>query len=214
MDIHWYGQACFKIKGKNTTIVIDPFDPEMVGLKLPKDLSGELLLVTHDHKDHAYIEGVNGEPQLIKGPGEYESHGIAIVGVQTYHDTENGAQRGKNTVYNLHIDGVNIVHLGDLGHTLTDEQVQEIGSTDILMIPVGGNYTIDAKLASEVVSQLEPRVIIPMHYKLEGLKVEVGELAPFLKEMAVDENTPSQPKLAITKDKLPDEPQVIVLAKG
>lgn len=213
MDIYWYGQACFKIKGKTSTIIIDPFDPEYVGLKAPKDLSGDILLVTHDHKDHSFIQGVSSDPILIKGPGEYDVKGVPIAGISTYHDQDNGQNRGKNTVYHMLVDGLNIVHLGDLGHKLTDEQVQEIGNVDILLIPVGGNYTIDAKEATEVVTALEPSIIIPMHYKLDGLKVDIGELSSFLKEIGA-ENAQPQPKLSITKDKLPDEPQTIVLAKS
>lgn len=213
MDIHWYGQSCFRIKGKSSTLVIDPFDPDYINQKLPKDLSAEVVLVSHAHKDHNFPQAVSGDPVIVQGPGEYEVKGVAITGVPAFHDPNNGQDRGKNTVYHFIIDGLNIVHLGDLGHTLTEEQIQEIGVTDILMIPVGGNYTIDAKDASVVVSQLEPRITIPMHYSLPNLKVEIGPLEPFLKEMGVEDGTP-QPKLSITKDKLPDEPQVVVLSKS
>ncbi len=214
MDIYWYGQACFKIKGKSSTVVVDPFDPATIGLKLPKDVqTADLVLKTHDHPDHNHFALINPEAVQIAGPGAYEVKGTAVTGVTTYHDTQKGAERGKNTVYNIEMDGVNIVHLGDLGHTLTEEQIDAIGSTDVLLIPVGGVFTIDAKDASRVVNQLEPRIVIPMHYKIEGLSVELEPLENFLKEMAVEKAEPVS-KLSITKDKLPDDTQVVVLNKS
>lgn len=213
MDINWFGQSLFKLKGKSTTVVIDPFDPEMVGLKLPKDLNCQLVLSTHDHGDHNNISAAEGNPVSITGPGEYEVSGVSVRGVQSFHDNSQGSERGKNTIYHILIDGVNIVHVGDLGHQLTDEQISEIGTVDILMVPVGGNYTIDAEGASKVVASLEPRIVIPMHYKIDGLKVDIGELDPFLKEMGVEKPEPIA-KLSITKDKLPEETQVVVLSKS
>lgn len=213
MDIFWNGQACFKLKGKQSSVVIDPFDSEFSGLKLPKDLEADLCLITHDHQDHNNSKAVAGSPIVINGSGEYEVKGIAVIGITTYHDNTKGSERGKNTVYNIEIDGVNVVHLGDLGQTLTEEQVQEIGVCDILLIPVGGIYTITAKEAAEVVSQLEPKIIIPMHYKIDGLKFDLAPVEEFLKEMGV-ENTVPLNKLSITKDKLPEESQVVVLQKS
>lgn len=211
MDIVWYGQACFKLKGKSASLVIDPYSPEFTGLKAPRGLEADVVAITHNHQDHNFASLVLGEPLIINGPGEYEVKGVSIAGIPTFHDLEKGAQRGKNTVYNIVMDGMNIVHLGDLGQTLSDEDVADIGSTDILLIPVGGVYTIDAKMASEVVSALEPRIIIPMHYKIEGLKFDLDQLSNFLKEMGT-ENVVAIPKLIITKDKLPEEPQVVVLS--
>lgn len=212
MDIFWYGQAAFKIKGKQATVIFDPYDPEKLGLKLPKDLTGDMAFQTHDHFDHNNLS-VTGEAVKIKGPGEYEVKGVIASGVATFHDSQKGAERGKNTVYNVEIDGVRIVHLGDLGHTLEEKQIEEIGAVDVLLIPVGGVFTIDAKDAARVVTQLEPKIVIPMHYMIEGLKVELNPLDDFLKEMAID-NVEPQPKLTITKDKLPDETQVVVLSKA
>ena len=173
MDIYWYGQACFKIKGKQATALIDPYDPSMLGLKLPKDTSADLVLKTHDHADHSNTDVAGESAVKIAGPGEYEVKGVAVTGVMTYHDKQKGVERGKNTVYNLEIEGVNIVHLGDLGQILEEDQLEEIGSVDVLMIPVGGVYTIDAKDAARVVAQLDPKIVIPMHYKLDDLKVDL-----------------------------------------
>ncbi len=213
MDIYYYGQACFKLKGKTATVFVDPYKEEFTGLKLPKDLSASVAISTHNHDDHNNLEAITDTVLKVSGPGEYEVGGVSITGVATYHDKEKGSQRGKNTVYNISIDGLNIVHLGDLGDKLTEEQIDEIGSTDILLVPVGSVYTIDAKTAADVVSSLEPRVVIPMHYATPGLKFELEPVENFLKEMGFDNSQP-QPKLSITKDKLPDELQVIVLNKA
>lgn len=218
MDIYWYGQACFKLKGKNATVVLDPYDPEFVGLKLPKDLSADVVLTTHDHKDHNNFKAVDKTPSgktpmVFKEPGEYEVAGAVITGIKSFHDNTEGSEKGSNTLFHLFVDGLNIVHLGDLGQSkLTEEQIAQIGETDILMVPVGSVYTIDAKVASDIVSQLEPKIIIPMHYFIEGLKFELDGVDKFLKEMGAENVTPL-PKLAITKDKLPEEPQVVVLNK-
>lgn len=213
MEIHWFGQSCFRIKGKQATVVIDPFDPYMLGIKLPKDLSADLVLSTHNHHDHNNFQAVSGDPLKILGPGEYEKNGVIVTGISSYHDNSKGSERGKNTIYTLLIDGINIVHLGDLGHLLSDEQTSLIDATDILMIPVGANYTINGEMAVKVVAQLEPKIIIPMHYKLPDLKVDLEGLEGFLKEMGI-ENPAPLPKLLITAEKLPEETTVVVLNPG
>lgn len=213
MDIYWYGQACFKIKGKTITVVIDPFDPDFTGLKLPKDLEAQIGLVTHSHQDHNNIQAVIGNPLVITGPGEYEKSGVTVTGIAAFHDNVKGAERGINTIYNVSMDGINIVHLGDLGHVLTEEQTSQIDNVDILMIPVGERYTLDIEAAGKVVAELEPKIVIPMHYKIPGLKIELLGVEPFLKEMGA-ENVQPVPKLSITKDKLPDETTVVLLAKS
>lgn len=212
MDIYWYGQSCFKIKGKSATVVIDPFDPEFTGLKLPKDLEAEVVLVTHNHKDHNFTDAVKGEPLIISGPGEYEKAGVSVNGIKSFHDKTSGEERGANTIYHLIVDGINIVHVGDLGHPLSEEQSSVIDQTDILMVPVGGTYTLDAEGASGVVSELEPSLVIPMHYALPEGKSDLSGVEPFLKEMGA-ENIEALPKLSITKDKLPEETTVVLLSK-
>jgi len=212
MDIYFYGQACFKLKGKTATVFIDPYKEEFTGLKLPKDLSASLAISTHNHDDHNNLDAITEADLKIEGPGEYEVRGVSVTGVSAFHDKENGASRGKNTIYNITVDGLNIVHLGDLGHKLSEEQIEEIGATDILLVPVGSVFTIDAKTASDVVSQLEPKIVIPMHYALTGLKFELEPVENFMKEMG-SETVEPLPKLSITRDKLPDELQVVVLSK-
>lgn len=218
MDIYWGGQALFRLKGKQATVIIDPFDPEFTNLKLPKDLTCDVCLISHNHNDHnnskVTVSPSGKPPMIFDRPGEYEVNGVVITGVNSFHDNLQGSQRGGNIIFQMLFEGLNIVHLGDLGQSeLSEEQVAQISATDILLIPVGGVYTIDAKVAAGIVSQLEPSIIIPMHYSLEGLKATLDPVEKFLKEMGA-ENVVPQPKLSITKDKLPEEPQVVVLNKS
>lgn len=211
MDIYWYGQSCFRLKGKTSSVVIDPFLPDFIGLKLPKDLQADVVLQTHNHQDHNNTSAVSGSPMVFSGPGEYEIKGIVLTGVASFHDDQQGTERGLNTIFHINMDGINIVHLGDLGQSkLTEEQLNEIGQTDILLIPVGGVYTIDAQNAANIIAQLEPRVIIPMHYSIEGLRAELQGVDSFVKQMGI-EQPEELAKFTATKDKLPDEPQLIVL---
>ncbi len=218
MDIYWGGQALFRIKGKNASVVLDPYDPDFTGLKLPKELTADVVLVSHEHKDHSNDKAATSPagvfPMSFTRPGEYEVAGVVVTGIDSFHDNSQGSERGKNTIFHLMMDGLNIVHLGDLGQAeLTEDQLAKIGAVDILLVPVGSVYTIDAKTAANIVAQLEPRVIIPMHYKIDGLKFELEGVEGFLKEMGA-EGVEALPKLSITKDKLPEEPQVIVLTKS
>ncbi|MFH0936976.1 MAG: MBL fold metallo-hydrolase [Candidatus Daviesbacteria bacterium] len=213
MDIYWYGQACFKLKGKTASVIIDPFDPEFTGLKLPKDLEGQVVLSSHSHKDHNNTSAVLGESLVISGPGEYEKAGIQITGIATFHDKVQGAERGSNTVFHILMDNLNILHLGDLGHSLTEEQTSLIDEVDILMVPVGGKYTVDAEEAAKIVAALEPKIVIPMHYSLPGLKSELSRVETFLKEMGTENMEPVS-KLSITRDKLPEETTVVLLGKS
>lgn len=213
MEITHLGHASFKIRGKNVILVTDPFDPDFIGIKFPKT-EADVVTISHDHGDHNFKSVIPGTPIIISGPGEYEVKGAKIIGVSTYHDSQNGRERGKNTVYRILIDGVSIVHCGDLGHKFDDSQLEIVSGANILMIPVGGFYTIDASLASEVVSQIDPDIIIPMHYSASGLNKEIASklmgVDIFLKQMGKEGIAP-QPKLVVTKDKLPPEPMVVVL---
>jgi L-ascorbate metabolism protein UlaG (beta-lactamase superfamily) len=208
MEITWLGHSCFRLKGKQITVITDPFSPEL-GYILGK-VSAQIVTVSHQHAGHSYIQGVGGEPRIIKSPGEYEAGGVLTVGVHTHHDNEKGGQRGKNTAYVIDVDDVMICHLGDLGHVLTAEQVAEINAVDVLLVPVGGVSTIDAAQAAQIVRQLEPKIVIPMHYKTDVLKKELETVDRFLKEMGVKETVP-QPKLIVNKNSLPLTMQVVVL---
>ncbi len=184
MTINWYGQSCFRLESKGTSILIDPFSKE-IGLRTPR-LNDNIFLVTHEHYDHNNVEEVPVESFVIRGPGEYEKAGIRIEGIASYHDNTQGTQRGLNTIYILRAEDMRLCHLGDLGQAkLTDEQVEAIGDIDILFIPVGGKYTIDGKEAADVVKQIEPKIIIPMHYKVDGLNIDIDGSQKFLKEIGI-----------------------------
>jgi L-ascorbate metabolism protein UlaG (beta-lactamase superfamily) len=208
MEITWLGHSCFRLKGSQATVITDPYSPDL-GYKLGKP-SARIVTVSHQHPGHSYIQGVGGQPRVVKSPGEYEISGVLIMGIATFHDNESGKKRGKNTVYHMEIDEVSVCHLGDLGHVLSVEQVEEIDDVDVLLLPVGGVSTVGAPMAAEIVRQLEPKAVIPMHYKTPALKRELEPVDRFLKEIGAKEVNP-QPKLSITKSNLPDTTQVFLL---
>lgn len=214
MEISWLGHSAFKLRGKNVTIITDPFDPQMVGLKFPK-VEADIVTISHDHQDHNQANLVEGKPFIIQGPGEYEIKGVSIFGVACFHDSSSGTERGKDTAYAINIDGLRVCHLGDLGHKLTSDQLEELNGVEILLLPVGGNYTLGPKEAGEVVLQLEPKIVIPMHYQTPGLNPQIfAKLSPveeFLK--AIGETAAPQPKLVITSQNLPEERQVVILER-
>ena len=168
MEISWLGHSCFRIKGKQATVITDPYPPDL-GYSLGK-LTANIVTVSHQHPGHSYVQGINSEPRLITGPGEYEISGVLITGIATFHDQEQGRKRGKNTVYLMEVDEVSVCHLGDLGHVLEESQLEQIGSVDVLMIPVDGYFTIDIDTAKTIISQLAPKIVFPMHYRTERLK--------------------------------------------
>ena len=208
MEISWLGHSCFKLKGRQTTVITDPYSPDL-GYSLGKP-AAHIVTVSHQHPGHSYIQDIGGEPRLVAGPGEYEINGILITGIATFHDRERGQSRGKNTVYLMEIDEVSVCHLGDLGHVLNDEQVEEIDDVDVLLIPVGGVSTINASVAAEIVRQVEPKAVIPMHYKTEAISRELESVDKFLKEIGVKQ-IDSQPKLSFTRSNLPISTQVFLL---
>ena len=209
MDITWLGHSCFKIRGSQAIIVTDPFPPNM-GYTLGK-ITADIVTVSHPHPSHSYNEGINGEHRLVKGPGEYEISGVLMLGISTFHDAVKGQSKGKNTIYLMEVDGVNICHLGDIGHVLSDGQVEELGNVDILMVPVGGVSTINASMAAEIVRKLEPKIVLPMHYKTPKTTRELEPVGNFLKEMGQSQVEP-RTKLTISKSNLPLVMQVIVLS--
>lgn len=208
MEITWLGHSCFRLKGKNATVITDPYSPDL-GYSLGKP-SARVVTVSHQHPGHAYVQGVAGEPKVVTRPGEYEIGGILIIGLATFHDNEKGARLGKNTIYLIEMDDITICHLGDLGHMLAADQVGEIGSVDVLLVPVGGISTLDAPKAAEIIRHLEPKVVLPMHYKTPAINRELEPVDRFLKEMGVSQVSP-QPKLSINKSNLPLSVQVSLL---
>lgn len=208
MTINWFGQSCFRIEAKEGSILIDPFSKE-IGLKPPK-IKDDIVLVSHGHDDHNNVEDMNPEAFLINTPGEYEKNGIAIRGISSYHDKSEGKERGLNTIYIMKTEDMTICHLGDLGQEKLDEkQVDEIGDVDILLVPVGGNYTINSKEAVGVIGQIEPKIIIPMHYKIKDMKVDIEGPEKFVKELGL---TPEKvDKYKIAKKLLPLEEMKLVM---
>jgi len=208
MEISWLGHSCFRVRGRQATVITDPYPPDL-GYSLGKP-TAHVVTVSHQHLGHSYVQGIGGGPRLVTGPGEYEISGVLINGIATFHDRERGKQRGRNTVYLMEVDEVLVCHLGDLGHVLTAGQVEEIGNVDVLLLPVGGVSTINAPVAAEVVRQLEPKAVVPMHYKTEVLSWELEPVDRFLKEIGVKEIN-SQPKLSFTRSSLPASTQVFLL---
>jgi L-ascorbate metabolism protein UlaG (beta-lactamase superfamily) len=200
MEITYIGHSCFKIKGKEITIVIDPYDPK-IGYKLPK-LECDILLSSHNHADHSNIAGVTGYRLLINSPGEYETSGVFVYGIPVYHDGKQGAERGENIIFLIEVDD------------LSKETLEKISDVDVLMIPVGGKYTIGAETAAEVISEIEPSYVLPMHYKTvdsTGL-TDISGLDKFLDEMGIENNVKKDDKLKIgSKSDVPDETQVVIL---
>lgn len=213
MDIKYIGHASFLIKGKEATVITDPFDPKMVGLKFPT-FSADIITISHQHGDHNCSQLVSGNPLVIMYAGEYEKQGVRITGISVFHDNKQGLERGKNILYKIEIDDIAILHCGDLGHQLSDEVVEELGSIDVLMVPVGGVYTIDARGACEIVQHIEPSIVIPMHYHDSRLNSETfGSLSTvndFIHAMGVAQAAPEK-KLTIKKETLTEETKVIVL---
>ncbi len=215
MNIVWYGQSCFRITTQNhkrgrkpVNIIIDPFKDE-VGLKLPK-MESDILLLTHDHYDHANRSIAGKDTVTIDSPGEYELRDIFIQGIFSFHDKKEGKERGVNTIYTIETEEVRLCHLGDFGEgELDDKKLMEIGEVDVLMIPVGGVYTIDAQEAAKVISQIEPRIVIPMHYKVPGLKADLDELSSFLKAMG-EKQAKAEEKLSLQKKNLPSGEMKVV----
>lgn len=215
MQIQYYGHSCFKITTKpggrateDITLFFDPFGKEL-GIRPPQG-QADVIFVSHAHADHNNISAIKGDPVIIETPGEYAVKGINVVGVDSFHDNEEGLLRGRSTIYILEVEELKICHLGDLGSDLTGKQLEEIDGVDILFVPVGGNYTIDAKKAAELVRKIEPAIIIPMHYKTAGSTAEIEDESKFCSEMG---NCPKEKitKFNIKKKDLEDKKMEIVL---
>jgi len=192
MDITWQGHSCFRIKGKGATLLTDPYS-ESIGYSLGNP-EANIVTSSHPHPGHGFTSGVGGEPKIVRGPGEYEISGVFITGIATFHDAEKGQERGTNTVYVIEMEDMKLCHLGDLGHPLSTEQVAEIGSVELLMVPVG-----------------EPGIVIPMHFQTEAVRLQLAPVERFLREMGINAGIGAQPRLSITRAGLSEETQVVLL---
>lgn len=211
MIISWQGHSCFKIQDKigtdGVTVVTDPFNKD-TGLKVP-NFEADIITVSHQHSDHNNVSALRGNPFIIDCAGEYDRKGVLVEGIDSFHDDKEGAERGGNIIYRIEIDDLSVVHLGDLGQTLDNAQLEKLAGTDILLIPVGGKNTLDAKKAVEVIAQIEPRIIIPMHYKTPDLKMDLEGVDKFIKEIGL---IPSyEEKLKISKRDLPQEEMELII---
>jgi L-ascorbate metabolism protein UlaG (beta-lactamase superfamily) len=208
VEIVWLGHSCFRLRGREAAIITDPCPPS-TGYNIGKP-NADIVTISHEHEDHSYLKPVAGNPIVIGRPGEYEIHGAFITGISTYHDGSRGAERGRNIVFIVEMEEIRVCHLGDLGHTPTADQVEEMSGADVLLVPIGGATTIDGTAAAAVVSLLEPRLVIPMHYGTEAAKENLEPPDRFLKEMEVKAVEP-QPKLVVSRSSLPQETQVVLL---
>ena len=210
MEITWYGHSCFRLTERGmATVVTDPFDSQAVGYE-PLKLKADIVTVSHDSLGHSCINAVKGYSHAITGPGEYEIGGVFITGVQTDGLGKKGEERPCNTLYVFDYDGLNVVHLGDLRQVPTQAEVEALGTVHVALVPVGGGGGLNAAKAAEVISLLEPNIVIPMHYATPVVKLQLDSLNKFLKEMGLHIVDP-QPSMKITKSGLPEETRVVVL---
>jgi len=208
MDITWLGISCFRLRGRDGTVLTDPY--AKAGGQSMGHPTADIVTISHRHSNHANVAGVGGAPKVVDGPGEYEIGGIVITGISTFHDAESGRKRGRNTAYLIELEDVLVCHLGDIGHIPTTEQIETMTDVDVLLVPVGGETTINAAQAVEVVNLIEPRIVVPMHY---GAGADTSKLDPverFCREMGVKE-WQSQSKLTVTSTSLPEGPQLVIL---
>ncbi len=205
MEITWLGHCCVRFRAKEATVISDPCD-KTTGYSLGRP-TADLVTVSFSDRAHNYVEGVAGSPRVIDGPGEFEVAGTSVVGVSTWHDREKTA---RNIAYVIELEDLRICHLGALGVVPTSDQVEEIGSVDVLLVPVGGGDSLDAPPAAETVSLIEPKFVIPIHYKTDVERTQLDPIERFLKEMGA-KTAETHAKLTVTRSSLPEETQVLVL---
>lgn len=212
MEIRYLGHASFLIKTKEAVLVTDPYD-QSIGFPFPK-IEADIVSVSHQHKDHNNFKAVGGNPLIIDTPGEFEKNNIRVFGYKWYHDAKKGEERGENILYKIEVEDLTLLHCGDLGALPNDQLLEEIGNVDVLFVPTGGFYTIDAATASSLIKEIDPKVVIPMHYNHKQLNQETfAKLSPvddFLKEMGVDMSQPLE-KLTLKKESLGEEMKVVVM---
>lgn len=217
MEITYLGHSCFKLKGKSGTVITDPYQ-KMVGFSLAS-VGADIVTVSHGHPDHNNLDpikpaGAREKPFVISTAGEYEVSGISIFGYPTFHDNTNGSERGSNIIFAIVIDGVTVVHLGDLGHELSDSFIEKLGNVDVLLCPVGGHYTINGKVAVELIQEVEPSYIIPMHYKTDAHDAEqfgmLDTVADFQKSFGV--SVEPVKSLTVNMGTMPEQTTLVVLS--
>jgi L-ascorbate metabolism protein UlaG (beta-lactamase superfamily) len=212
MELTWYGHSCVRISERNmATLVCDPFDSDSVGFS-PLKLKADIVTISHDSPGHNYLKGIKGEPFIIGGPGEYEVGGVFITGIADRRKKNGTDAKSHNTIYVIEYNDINIAHMGNIDTVPTQTDIESLGPVNIALIPIGGKSTVNAAKAVEIVSLLDPQIIIPIHYGMEDSKIELDSVEKFFKEMGVSGVSPLESlKLNGSKD-LPEETQVILLA--
>jgi L-ascorbate metabolism protein UlaG (beta-lactamase superfamily) len=214
MKIKWYGHAAFLITSdQGTKIIVDPYEPGAFGGQLSYgkiEDQVDIVITSHDHADHNYTKDLPGTPQIVKGSGSKTVKGVLIKGIATYHDPSKGSERGANTIFTFKVDNMQLCHLGDLGHLLSDKELTEIGSVDILLTPVGGFFTIDPKEATRVAEQIKPKILIPMHFKTGKCGFPIAPVEDFLKGKTKIKR-PKANEATFDKASLPQQMEIVVL---
>jgi L-ascorbate metabolism protein UlaG (beta-lactamase superfamily) len=209
MEITWHGHSCFRmIERSMAAVVTDPYS-ESIGYGALK-LKADILTVSHDAPGHNNVDAVKGETHLIAGPGEYEIGGVFVMGLATDEKKKKTDENKRNTLYLFDFDGLTVCHLGDLEHVPTQAQIESLGTVNVALVPVGGGGGLNAAQAAEVVSLLEPSIVIPMHYKTDATDLKLDPVSKFLKEMGLGTIAP-EPTLKVTKSSLPAETRVVLL---
>jgi len=214
MKLKWYGHSAFLITSdQGIKIITDPYEPGGYGGAVaygPIPDQADIVLVSHDHADHNYVAGLKGKPQVVKGAGAHKVKEAEFKGVPAYHDGKKGSERGQNTVFCFTVDGIRVCHLGDLGHVLSEQEAKQIGAVDVLLMPVGGVYTIDPLQATQTAQKLSPKIIIPMHYKTPRCGFPLAKVEDFTSgKTAV--RTVKGSEVEIQKEKLPQTVEIIIL---
>ncbi|MDA8097558.1 MAG: MBL fold metallo-hydrolase [Clostridia bacterium] len=210
MNVKWLGRACFLLESAEGLLILtDPFD-QTVGYPLP-NITVDVVTVSHQHFDHNAVGLLPGHPVVVEGDGDHTVKGVTFQGIATYHDNEQGALRGPNTVFVFEVDGIRVCHLGDLGHTLSEKQVAMIGQVDLLLIPVGGTYTIDGDEAFQTVSDLKPRTVVPMHFKANERETRISGDEPFTRHFPDVQRADG---LILDRNASSDRTNVVVLKPG
>ena len=210
MEINWYGHSCFRLSERGmASVVTDPYDSKVIGYESLK-LKADIVTVSHDSPGHNHTSAVKGDPRVISGPGEYEIGEVFITGIQTDGGGKKDSSEIKNTLYVFDYYGLTIAHMGDMSRVPTQSEVEDLGPVNILLLPIGAGGSLNAAKAAELVSLLEPNIVIPMHYATEASKAELEPLSKFIKEMGLAAYE-TVPFLKVTKSSLPEETKVYVL---
>ena len=207
LQIRWHGHACWEITN-DITLVTDPHDGKSIGIPAPSGVAGDIILVSHDHYDHNSVKSVEKEGSKVVTDGRKRNLlDVDIRGVDTFHDEDKGSKRGENIIYKFEMDGIKFCHLGDLGHEIDSETVEKIGEVDILFVPIGGTFTVDDKQAWNVIKTINPKIIVPMHYKIGGLSLPIAGIDGFLAQNRYKVISVGN-EIEIDKEELPSEPEV------